>query len=329
MKDRILERLKFNKNNVFYIIFRNAGTYLITRDRLTKFSMLVFVAAVVYFSIFQWRAKAREDSSGPEITMEGDTITISVKDGEDVLMQGVTAKDRKDGDITNSLVVENLSAFTTDSTRTVTYAAFDSDNHVSRAVRKVVYTDYNPPVFHLDGPLQFQVNSSDILKGLTVKDEIDGDITSSVKFLPQGEFSIETAGTYQVEFRAVNSAGDVAILNAPLELYEQGSNRGPLIVLSDYLIYLDKGDDFDPDDYMETITLGGRTYDIVDGEGNYDMDPQPEGERIVVGDDHIDIESNVNTSSAGFYTVTYSRTVDTGNEETVTGSVKLIVVVRE
>ena len=59
------------------------------------------------------------------------------------------------------------------------------------------------------------------------------------------------------------------------------------------------------------------------------MDPQPERERIVVGDDHIDIESNVNTSSAGFYTVTYSRTVDTGNEETVTGSVKLIVVVRE
>ena len=328
MKDKLIERFGFNKKNLFYVFFKSVLEYLVTRDRLTKFSMLVFLAALTYFNIFQWRVKSREDSSGPEITMETDSITISVKDGEDVLMQGVTAADRKDGDITDSLVVENLSSFTTDSTRTVTYAAFDSDNHVSRVSRKVIYSDYEPPVFHLEKPLQFPANSSNILENLTVTDQIDGDITSSVKFLPQGEFSVEKAGIYQVEFRAVNSAGDVAILNAPVEIYEQGSNRGPVITLTDYLIYLDKGADFDPADYLDTISLGGRTYDIVEGEGNYDMDPRPEGERIVVGDNYIDMDSNVNTSSAGFYTVTYSRTIDAGNEDTVTGSVRLIVIVR-
>ena len=298
------------------------------QSRIAKLSMLIFAAVTVYFCIFQYQNTRRIDSSGPEILMDADTITVSVKDDEQALLQGITAQDRKDGDVTDSIVVENLSALVGNGKRTVTYAAFDSDNHVTRESRNVIYEDYTRPVFKLSAPLQFPVNTNEIMGSLRAVDCIDGDITSTVKFLPQGEFSTETAGTYQVEFRAVNSAGDVAILNAPIRIYESGTNLGPVITLTDYLIYLEKGDSFDPVDYLDTIKFN-RVYDIVEGEGNYDMDPQPEDERIVVGSHYIDIDSTVDTDIPGNYTVTYSRTEDAGNQDTVTGSVQLIVIVTE
>lgn len=303
-------------------------TGLMYQSRIVRLSMLIFAVVAVYFSIFQWQNMQRIDSSGPEIMMESDTISISVKDDEQALLQGITAHDRKDGDVTESIVVENLSALVGNGKRTATYAAFDSDNHVARVTRSIIYEDYTRPVFELSAPLQFPVNSKEILSCLKAVDCIDGDITSSVKFLPQGEFSIETAGTYQVEFRAVNSAGDVAILNAPIRIYEPGTILGPDITLTDYLVYLEQGEPFDPEDYLETIKLN-RVYDIVKGEGNYDMNPQPEDERIVVGSNYIDIDNKVNTDIPGNYTVTYSRTEDAGNQDTITGSVQLIVIVTE
>lgn len=328
MKDKKENKVVSSLKNTIIWFFKAIIKGLINQPRITRLSMLIFLAAATYFTVFQWQGKKREDSSGPEISMNADSVSISVKESESALLEGVTAADRKDGDVTDSIVVENISSFVADGRRTVTYVAFDSDNHVTRESRSVIYEDYTKPRFELTAPLQFPANSKELLSGLTVSDCIDGDITASVKFLPQGEFSVDTAGIYQIEFRAVNSAGDVAIMNAPLEIYEQGSNRGPTIELSDYLIYLNKGDSFNPDDYLKTIKMG-RVYDIVKGEGNYDMDPQPKDERIVVGTNYIDIDSRVNTDIPGSYTVTYSRTVDAGNQDTVTGSVQLIVIVTD
>lgn len=328
MKDKDIKKTISNFKSTIIWLIKAVFEWLITQPRITRLSMVVFVAVAAYFSFFQWQAKQREDSSGPEIIMDAETVEVSVEDNEAALLQGITAVDRKDGDVTDSIVVENLSAFVSEGKRKVTYVAFDSDNHISRKSRSVVYKDYSKPRFALTAPLQFPINSKELLSGLTVTDCIDGDITSTVKFLPQGEFTVDTAGTYQIEFRAVNSAGDVAIFNAPLEIYEQGTNRGPQITLSNYLIYLNKGDSFDPEDYLSTIKLN-HVYDIVKGEGNYDMDPHPEGERIVVGTNYIDIDSKVNTEIPGTYTVTYSRTVDAGNQDTVTGSVQLIVIVTD
>ena len=328
MKDKKAEKNKSSQDNLIVWILKSIVKWLINQPRITRISMFVFLAAAVYFGLFEWQAKQREDSSGPEIHMEDDVIAVSVKDEESVLLNGITAHDRKDGDVTESIAVENISGFVSGNRRTVTYVAFDSDNHVARVTRSVAYDDYTEPRYHLTQPLQFPVNTKELMTGLTVKDCIDGDITSSVKFLPQGEFSVETPGTYQVEFRAINSAGDVAILNAPVVIYEPGSNRGPQITLSDYLVYISKGAAFHPEDYLETIKLN-RVYDIVQGEGNYDMDPQPEEERIVVGSNHIDIDNRVNPNVPGTYTVTYSRTVDAGNQDTVTGSVQLLVIVED
>ena len=328
MNKKKTDKHKTKQENIVIWIGKSFVEWLINQPRVARFSMLVFVVVAVYFGIFEWRAKQREDSSGPVITMEEDTITVSVSDDESALLQGITATDRKDGDVTDSIVVESLSSFISDARRTVTYAAFDSDDHVTRKSRSVVYKDYTKPEFRLTHPLQFPTNTKELLSGLTIKDSIDGDITSSVKFLPQGEFSVETPGTYQVEFRAINSAGDVIIMNAPLVIYDPGSPRGPQITLTDYLVYLEKDSDFHPENYLDTIKLN-REYDIVPGEGNYDMDPQPKDERIVVGTNHIEIENKVNMGAPGTYTVTYSRTVDAGNQEMVTGSVQLIVVVRD
>lgn len=58
------------------------------------------------------------------------------------LLAGVTATDAEDGDVTASLLVEGISGRNDDGTVQVTYAAFDSNHHVTKATRAVRYTDY-------------------------------------------------------------------------------------------------------------------------------------------------------------------------------------------
>ena len=115
--------------------------------RLLKFSIVLFILAGVLFLVTKiYRTRSR-DSAGPEITVENESISVSIHDPESVLLAGVTAFDKKDGDVTQSIVIERISNFLEKDTRIVTYAAFDRDNHVTRASREITYTDYDPPEF--------------------------------------------------------------------------------------------------------------------------------------------------------------------------------------
>ena len=107
-----------------------------------------------------------QDHQPPKITMNQEEITLSVQDDPALLLAGVTAMDDYDGDVTAGMLVESVGTLAPDFTASVTYAAFDSAGNVSKASRRVRYSDYTGMRFHLDGPLVFSTNNTHTMMNL-------------------------------------------------------------------------------------------------------------------------------------------------------------------
>lgn len=293
---------------------------------LRRLSRLLFVITLAAFAVFLFRNRSGVDSRGPVITAEDTLLKVSVNDPEEVLLEGVTARDSSDGDVTGSVEVENISTFYSEKKRLVTYVAFDSDNHVARATRELQYTDYESPRFSLTEPLQYLPGAVNLK--VSASDCLDGDITSAIKLQVKGAITTDQPGKYEAAFQVANSAGDVSTLPVTIEILENDMQRLAEIRLNKYLDYIPKGGAFDPYDYLDTVTIGGRSYRVVRGEGNFNNADIGRDEEIVVGTDMIDVSGNVDTASPGTYEIEYSITVDRGHTDVSTSHTVLYTVVR-
>ena len=81
------------------------------------------------------------DSKGPKITVEQKSITYVNGDDKASLLDGVSAYDAVDGDVTVSLIVKDITVLNSGDTAKVTYAARDNSNNISEAYRIVTYVD--------------------------------------------------------------------------------------------------------------------------------------------------------------------------------------------
>lgn len=91
---------------------------------------LIAVCAFFYLQI---------DRTAPVITLPDDEITYTGNMNEDRLLDGVTAYDAHDGDVTASLLVEKITE-TGNGEVIVTYAAVDSSNNVAEQSRTLKET---------------------------------------------------------------------------------------------------------------------------------------------------------------------------------------------
>ena len=175
------------------------------RKNIPAFLLAGCAAAFVIYILVTGGMK---DRTAPVIHVPEGPLEVSVYDGRSTLLQGITAEDDRDGDVTKSLVVESISDIR-EGTVTVTYAAFDEANNTAKAQRKLQYTDYEGPRIILREPLVFQAGSSfNILDSVGADDPIDGDISHKVKAsMVSGDSTMNTAGRYEVEFRVTNSLG--------------------------------------------------------------------------------------------------------------------------
>ena len=83
--------------------------------------------------------KFSEDNTPPEIQFQDNKIVYTAGDSYDGLLDGVTATDNKDGDVTESLVVESVYPNEDGQTATIVYVARDSRNNVGKANKVVTY----------------------------------------------------------------------------------------------------------------------------------------------------------------------------------------------
>lgn len=83
------------------------------------------------------------DDNPPVIEFQKDEVTYSEGDSYDVFLEGVTAQDDRDGDVTDSLVVESVYLTESGKHVTVIYVARDKENNVAK-VSKWLNCKENP-----------------------------------------------------------------------------------------------------------------------------------------------------------------------------------------
>ncbi len=259
------------------------------------------VGGVILYSVHKTMATG---GASPEIHFDEERIEVKTESGEAELLKGVTATDQEDGDVTDSVMVEGISHFVEKDVVNVTYVAYDSQNHVARAMREIHYTDYISPRFSLSGPMVFlSKNVGDLMDYVNVADVIDGNISVKAHAsFDDTTSALAVVGTHDVELSVTNSLGDTSRLLVPVRVVEDNPHSENL-PLKTYLVYVDRGAEFDPMFYLANA-----------GQAAGDSDK---------GESNVQIASDVNTSVPGVYPVDYSLV----KNDTIMAFTRLIVVV--
>lgn len=281
--------------------------------RVNIFLLLILAAAMVLFSGYLLWIHGNLDTIGPVFSVEEGILEISVRDPAEALLQGITAVDERDGDVTEGILVESVYGISDENLTTVTYAAFDSAGNVSKFQRQVRYTDYREPRFELYASPTFAYGSGfDLLEQVGAEDVLEGNINRRVHAtLISDTQSLAMEGNHQVKLQVTNSLGDTVEMILPVSVYNPEWYTAS-VTLKEYLIYLEAGERFEPRNYLDSFVFRGNPIDLTRG---------------VPDDITADVVSNVKTGEPGVYEVTYilSRTQ---NAMTHSGIAKLIVIVQ-
>lgn len=249
--------------------------------------LLVCLLAMGAYGYTYWTSHLRDRIDPPTIHFSGDSLSISVKDDEAALLADVSATDPKDGDVTDSLMIESLSKLLPGNERIVTYVAFGGEDRVGKADRRIIYTDYEKPRFYLTGALTMSSANAyvtDALRSIGATDCLDGDITNKIVILgTEAAQSILGEQFVPIRLQAFNSCGDVAEIS--LRVLVQGAGYMSTLrpALTEYLVYRKVGERFDPRGLLDTRALSEAGLSSAD----------------------VEIVSDVNLQQAGCYTVLY------------------------
>lgn len=136
----------------------------------------------------------------PVITAEDIEIKIN-----ETLIENVSATDKEDGDLTDSIKKINSTVDTTKAgIYEITYSVTDSYNQmVTKTIKVTVLKDEDPVINAND--LEIEINSTfNELSEVTATDKEDGDLTKSIKVI-NNTVDTNAIGTYQVTYEVEDS----------------------------------------------------------------------------------------------------------------------------
>ena len=155
------------------------------------------------------------DCGGPVISVDPQEPSVSAGSPPPDLMDGVSATDEAEGDLTARVVVGGDTVDTaTLGTYKVTYDVSDSLGNASVQQSRIYHVIDDRPLIITEEPnivaLPFGSPAPDLLRGVTALDSVDGDLTGNISV--GGEpVDISTPGTYTVTYDVTDSAGNPAI----------------------------------------------------------------------------------------------------------------------
>lgn len=264
-----------------------------------KLLALMLAACCLYGGFRLYHVVQAKHGVVPTIQAPETVASLSVKATPDVLMEGVTASDAEDGDLTSRIFVESLSPMDENFQRTVTYGVFDSDDHVSRTSRKIQYTDYKAPQFTIKQPLMYEyVDSIQVLQNsVGAESVLDGDISGRVMV----ESAEENGDSYKTTFSVTDSAGQQSKI--VLNVNELLNKPNFQIELNQYLLRVAPGTVINPKDYIKSINMMGMDYnDLIES---------------------VEIRTDYNAQTPGTYEFIYYLERPNGDF----GTTKLVVIV--
>lgn len=236
------------------------------------FAICVFALSLIFAGWSNVRYYSNLNTDMPVIKSETDLLEISVADGAEALLEGLTARDETDGDLTDQIMVASTSHFLEQGLMNVKYVVFDRHHNAATLTRKVLYTDYESPRFSLSVPSVYARGQNfDLLKFVHVEDCIEGDISNRIRIITN-MVNMYAAGVYPVTLEAANSCGDVAQLTLWVTVTNQQNTA--VIALDKYIAYVDQGTTFDPYSYINSVkNISGVPLqkELVQVSGNVDM----------------------------------------------------------
>lgn len=99
---------------------------------------LIMAAACAVLTVIAAFIYLRQDNKPPEIKIEERDITYTEGDGYEALMEGVSAMDKVDGDLTGKVFVSKI-VLTGDDSAIVYYGVMDEHKNIGTARRRVTY----------------------------------------------------------------------------------------------------------------------------------------------------------------------------------------------
>ncbi|CVI65651.1 Pesticidal crystal protein cry22Aa [Clostridiales bacterium CHKCI001] len=267
--------------------------------------IIIFVLALGIYGVSEWMQLRNRDTTIPEISSDRDVLKIPCQYTQEQLMEGMSASDGKDGDLTSQIIAGSFSRFIEKGICNLTYVVFDSANQSATLNRKIQFKDYHSPRFSLTEPLIFTENEGSyiqLLSRIRVSDMLDGDLTDWITQIGT-DVKYQRVGDYTTTLSVSNSFGDTITIDLPIHVVNLETQRLD-IQLSDNIVYLKKGKSFDPNQYIKNL---------FDAQGK------------MLDTDMVSASSDVDTQTPGCYEVHYKAEDKKGNQ----GQTWLTVVVEE
>lgn len=262
-------------------------------------SIVVMAVMLIGYLVFLKIYTGQEHNEAPVIEFDQSHIEMSVSDDESRLLEGISAYDPEDGDLTDQILIDSISPFDDQNRRTVRYVVFDSGNRPAQAERTLSYTDYTMPVIELTNSLIVNNLSEVQLSRLgRAQSSVDGDITNRMNV----KIGTLNDNTVDLEFSVSDSTGTEASLTVTCD-YDRNIYLAD-IVLADYLLYLPVGGNYDLRSNIKDIQIGKQS-----------------NMQLL---DQVNVQSSIDFSTPGTYEVYYYLNSDTGSS----GRCKAVVVIQ-
>lgn len=159
-------------------------------------------AGIIGFSIMT------SDRTAPEISFPDNEITYTEGSDTAPLLDGVSAIDDCNGDVSESVCIDSIISNTEEGKATVVYAAYDFSNNVAKAKRSIAYVENGS---------QEESISEEAIESTEVTSEVEAEIQEEETVNPEApvlvmavnEFSIETGGPFTPKNRVQSVEDDV------------------------------------------------------------------------------------------------------------------------
>ncbi|MGR5557158.1 immunoglobulin-like domain-containing protein [Vibrio fortis] len=140
-------------------------------------------------------------------------------------LEGVSAHDKEEGDLTSSIVVEGYVDTASIGTYVLTYKVSDSDDNQTTQARSVEVYSQKPVLSGVENTTVMLGGDFDALEGVTANDAEDGDLTSTIQVT--GQVDVNTIGTYSLVYKVSDSAAQTVEATRAVTVTDGSSCANP------------------------------------------------------------------------------------------------------
>lgn len=219
--------------------------------RLRVWVCILTVVSIVASVLFWLRSIKMNEKPVISCSVKGN-IEVKSDATDKELLKFVTAKDSKDGDITNRIIVERKNYLISSGITSINYAVCDSDNNVTKLEKHVKFTDYHSPRFTMSGDfLVYAGKAIDFTNIVGAEDVYDGDISDRVKVISIS-YNNSYAGEYPINCKVTNSFGDASDISFNAIVVDDDFDV-KRVKLKEYIFYTTVGETIDFEANIESL----------------------------------------------------------------------------